>query len=146
MVDRYLRWQESLDATDTGVNKSVCAYGAPLVYDPNRFGDVVALGLDETLFYRKGPYHTRQWSTSIVDITIATLLDVVPGRGGDKPKEWIANQTKEWRQCVKWGTLDLSCPYKAVFRAALPNTTLVIDPFHLVKLANKRLDECRRRR
>ena len=47
------------------VNDSVCAYGAPLVGDENRFGDVIALGLDETLFYRKGPYHTQQWSTSI---------------------------------------------------------------------------------
>ena len=127
------------------VNDAVCAYGAPLVDDENRFGDVVALGLDETLFYRKGPYHIQQWSTSIVDVKSATLLDVVCGRGGENPKEWIANQSEEWRQGVKWGTLDLSGSYRAVFRAALPKTTLVVDPFHLIQLANKRLDETRRR-
>ncbi len=127
------------------VNDSVCAYGAPLVDDEHRFGEVRALGLDETLFYRKGPYHIQQWSTSIVDVASATLLDVVPGRGGENPKEWIANQPEEWRQGVKWGTLDLSGSYRAVFRTALPNTTLVVDPFHLIQLANKRLDETRRR-
>jgi transposase len=128
------------------VNDSVCAYGAPLVDDEHCFGDVVALGLDETLFYRKGHYyHIQQWSTSIVDVTSAMLLDVVPGRGGENPKKWIANQPKDWRDMVRWGTLDLSGPYKAVFRAALPKTTLVVDPFHRIKLANKRLDETRRR-
>jgi hypothetical protein len=30
----------------------------PLVEDPNRFGEVRALGLDETLFYRQGRYRT----------------------------------------------------------------------------------------
>lgn len=126
------------------VNDSVCAYGAPLVDDPNRFGEVRALGLDETLFHRKGPYHIQQWSTSIVDVASVTLLDVVPGGGGEEPKKWIASQTKDWRDRVKWGTLDLSGPYKAVFCATLPNTTLVVDPFHL-QLANKRLGETRRR-
>ncbi len=32
-----------------------------------------------------------------------------------------------------------------MFRTVLPNTTIVADPFHLVKLANTRLDETRRR-
>ncbi len=73
-----------------------------------------------------------------------TLLDVVPGRGGESPKKWIANQPKNWCDTIKWGTLDLSGPYKSVFRSVLPNTTLVVDPFHLIQLANKRLYECRR--
>ncbi len=125
-------------------NDSVCAYGAPLVDDEHRFADVRALGLDETLFPREGCYRSQKWSTSIVDVTSATLLDVVPGREGKEPKKWIANQSEKWRQGVKWGTLDLSGSYRAVFRAALPNTTLVVDPFHLIKLANTLLDEVRR--
>ncbi len=39
----------------------------------------------------------------------------------------------------------MSVDNKSVFRTVLPNTTLVVDPFHLIQLANKRLDECRRR-
>lgn len=64
------------------MNDSVYAYGTPLVDDEHRLGDVVALRRDETLFYRKGPYHIQHWSTSIVDLENAPRLDVVCGRRG----------------------------------------------------------------
>ena len=41
--------------------------------------------------------------------------------------------------------LDLSGPYRKTFDDTLPDVTQVADPFHLVKLANSKLDECRRR-
>ena len=44
-----------------------------------------------------------------------------------------------------YATLDLSGPHRAVFTNALPDATLVADPFHVVKLASTKLDECRRR-
>ena len=127
------------------INDAVIAYGRPLVDDSSRFGAVDALGLDEILFYREGKYHRQNWATTIVDVRNPTLLDVVPGRGGEHPKAWIADQGQEWCDGVRWGTLDLSGSYRSVFRTALPNTTLVADPFHVIKIANKRLDECRRR-
>ncbi|MHB8345297.1 MAG: transposase family protein [Ferrimicrobium sp.] len=68
-------------------NDAVCAYGAPLVDDPDRFGMVRALGLDETLFYREGQYHSLHWVTPIVDVQCPKLADVVPGRGGEERKE-----------------------------------------------------------
>ena len=39
----------------------------------------------------------------------------------------------------------VSATYKSVFDDVLPKATLVADPFHLVKLANSKVDECRRR-
>ena len=48
------------------------------------------------------------------------------------------------RRCAG-ATLDLSGPYRAVFDEMLPDATQVADPFHVVKLANSKLDECRRR-
>jgi len=50
-----------------------------------------------------------------------------------------------WRAGVRYATLDLSGTYRAVFDAVLPGATQVADPFHVVKLANERLEECRRR-
>jgi transposase len=41
--------------------------------------------------------------------------------------------------------LDLSGPYRKVFNDGLDHVIQVADPFHLVKLANSKLDECRRR-
>jgi transposase len=41
--------------------------------------------------------------------------------------------------------LDLSGPYRATFDVMLPHVWQIADPFHLVRLANQRLDEVRRR-
>ena len=41
--------------------------------------------------------------------------------------------------------LDLSGPYRKAFTDSLPDAVQVADPFHVVKLANQRLDEARRR-
>ncbi len=38
------------------VNDAVISYGTALVDDPARIGDPAALGLDETLFHRQGPW------------------------------------------------------------------------------------------
>ena len=39
----------------------------------------------------------------------------------------------------------MSSAYKAVFDDALPHVIQIVDPFHLVKHANQKLEECRRR-
>jgi hypothetical protein len=50
---------------------AVVAYGTPLIDDAGRIGEVTALGVDETLFVRRGKWNERSWVTSIVDITPA---------------------------------------------------------------------------
>lgn len=121
------------------------AYGTALIDHPDRFDVVHALGLDEVLLVREGPYHRHHFSTSIVDVGRGQLLDVVPGRRGTEPKAWLEQQGAEWLGAVSVATLDLSAPYKAVFDAMVPDATQVADPFHVVKLANEKLDEYRRR-
>jgi transposase len=53
-------WHTIMDA--------VVQFGTPLIDDPNRFGFVDLLGLDETLFCRQGRWRTQAWSTQIVDV------------------------------------------------------------------------------
>jgi hypothetical protein len=50
------------------VNDTVMAYGSALLEDPDRFGEVTALGLDEVLFARLGAYRTATFSTQLVDV------------------------------------------------------------------------------
>ncbi len=116
------------------VNDTVLAYGEALVDDdPDRIGDVAALGLDETLFFRKGRWRTQQWATSIVDVAApggARLLDVVAGRSASGPSQWLEARPAEWRAQVRFGVLDLSGPYRKVFDDTLGHVTQVADPFH----------------
>jgi hypothetical protein len=131
------------------VNDTVVAYGSALVDDPARIAAVTtALGLDETLFCRRGHWRRQEFATSIVDVSPgrpAQLLDVVEGRSAAGPSVWIASRPQEWRDAIAWGVLDLSGPYRKTFDDTLPEAAQVADPFHLVKLANQKLDECRRR-
>lgn len=127
------------------VMDAVALYGTPLIDDPHRFGAVAAVGLDETLFARVGPFRRQLWSTQIVDVTAGQLLDVVAGRDSVEPCRWFADQPEAWRAGIGWATLDLSASYRAVFDTMLPDATQVADPFHVVRVANTALDECRRR-
>lgn len=128
------------------VMDAVSAYGRILIDDPQRIGAVTALGLDETLFARSGPFRTQGWSTSIVALDRpAQLLDVVPGRSAKGASEWIDARPQAWRDAIIWGVLDLSGPYRKTFTDSLPHVIQIADPFHVIKIANQRLDEARRR-
>jgi len=128
------------------VNDAVIAYGEALLdADDDRIGVVRALSLDETLFVREGPWRTQRWSTQMVDARSGQLLDVVAGRTADAPARWLADRDPAWRARIQWAVMDLSGPYRATFDTMLPHATQVADPFHVVKLAGAKLDECRRR-
>jgi transposase len=43
------------------------------------------------------------------------------------------------------GVLDMSGPYRKTFDDSLPDAIQVADPFHVLRHANSKLDECRRR-
>ena len=127
------------------VNDAVMLFGQVLIDDPARFGTVVAVGLDETLYKREGRYRKQCWSTQIVDVQRGQLLDVVAGREAVVCCAWFAERSLAWRDGIRWATLDLSSSYRVVLNTMLPDATQVADPYHVVHLANVALDECRRR-
>jgi transposase len=128
------------------INDAVMAYGQALLdADVDRVGTVAAVGVDEVLFARLGRWRTQAWSTSIVDVARGQLLDVIEGRSSVGLCDWLGAQDQAWRDAIAWATLDLSGPWRLAFDTMLPDATQVADPFHLVKLANQRLDEVRRR-
>ena len=128
------------------VNSAVQRWGcALLAADTARISDVEALGLDETLFWRRGRFRAKTWGTSIVDVGRGQLLDIVRGRTAQAPTRWMLRRPRRWLDNIAWAVLDLSGPYRAAFDSALPDARQVADPFHVVKLANEALDEVRRR-
>jgi transposase len=158
MTDRAARWAcEQVGrhgrsvkevAADLGadwhtVNRAVITYGTALVDDPDRIGPVTTLGLDETAFVRVGKFRHRLWSTQLVGDN--QLLDIVQGRDAAPACAWLAGRAESWRAGIEWVTLDLSGSYRSVADTMLPHATQVADPFHVVRVANERLDEVRRR-
>ncbi len=128
------------------VNTAVIAYGQTLIDDDlDRIPTVRALSLDETLFKREGRWRSQRWSTQLVDARTGQLLDVVEGRTASAPAQWLAGRDPLWLARIQWAVCDLSGPYRATFTTMLPDAVQVADPFHVVQLANRRLDECRRR-
>lgn len=67
-----------------------------MVEDPDRIGPVNALGLDEALFAREGPFRRQRWSTQSVDVRRGQLLDVVAGRDRDGLCRWLAARPTAW--------------------------------------------------
>jgi transposase len=127
------------------VMDAVTLWGRPLIDDPNRFGAVDAVGLDETLCVRVGRYRTQVWSTQIVDVRRGQLLDVIAGRNSSPACAWFAARPAGWCERIRWATLDLSAAYRTVFDTMLPHAVQVADPYHLVALGNRAVDETRRR-
>ncbi len=124
------------------VNVSVRRWGeALLAADTERISQVAALGLDEHLMWRRGPFRATAWATGIVDVGRGQLLDIVRGRTAKAPVQWLRKRPRSWLAGVRWGVLDLSGPYRAAFDAAVPHARQVADPFHVVRLGNDALDE-----
>ena len=60
------------------VNNEVVRWGKALLEaDTSRVGEVEAVGIDETLFWRKGKWRTKIWCTTVVDVRGHQLIDIV---------------------------------------------------------------------
>jgi hypothetical protein len=70
---------------------------------------------------------------------------VVEDRTAKAPSDWLKGRPQAWRDAIESGVIDPSGPYRKTFNDSLPEAMLVADPFHVIKLANTRLDDGRRR-
>ena len=50
---------------------------------------------------------------------------------------WLENQPANWKERINYGALDMSPAYAAVYSVILPNAAQVVDPFHVISLANR---------
>src|SRR5512135_1506339 len=73
------------------------------------------------------------------------LLGLVPGRSGAAVQTWLAARDEAWPAAVDVVALDPSAPFTAAIRRLLPRATVVVDHWHLVRLANQAVTEVRQR-
>ena len=127
------------------VMNAVVLHGTPLVDDPKRVGKVRALGIDETSFLAANREHSTIYATGLVDLRRRQMIDMVEGNSAAELRGWCARQDPAWLADVRVVATDLAESYRAGISPHLDHATRVADPFHVVRVANRCVDQVRRR-
>jgi transposase len=128
------------------VSDAVTTYGeALLAADRKRLNRTTAIGLDETKFVRLGQTSHADYATTVADVANHQIIDILPTRNFTEVARWLDKQPQGWKQRIRFGALDMSNTYAAVYSVVLPAADQVVDPFHVIALANRCLDSVRRR-
>ena len=128
------------------VNDAVCTYGAALLEaDRKRLNKTTAIGLDETSFVKLSTKKQADYATTVADVENHQIIDILPTRKYTDVAGWIDKQSQAWKERIRFGALDMSATYAAVYSVMLPKADQVVDPFHVISLANRSLDAVRRR-
>ena len=122
---------------------------------PQAPAGVRMLGVDETrarsvrwLLAEHGWRRRDPWMTSFVDLDPTHrggLLGLAPGRSGASVRGWLGLQTQAFRDGIEVVAVDPSAPFAAALREVLPSATLVVDHWHLHRLANLMVTQTRQR-
>jgi transposase len=127
------------------VNDAVTTYGEALLEaDRRRLNRTSAIGLDETSFVKLGGHHTA-YATTVTDVEHHRIIDILPTRNYVDVAGFLDRQPEAWKSRITYGALDMSATYAAVYSVILPKASQVVDPFHVISLANRALDQVRRR-
>jgi transposase len=124
---------------------AVVRHGTPLVDDPHRVGAVRAMGVDEHSYLAATPAHQTIYATSLVDLDRRIVIDLFEGKSAQKLRNWTGTHSKRWLAGVKVVALELTDTYRSGLRPHLSHARRVADPFHVVRVGNRMVDEVRRR-
>jgi transposase len=128
------------------VNDAVTTYGhALLEADKKRLNQTTAIGLDETSFVKHNGEARAHYATTVADVENHQIIDILPSRHYVDVAGWLDSQSTDWKNRINYGALDMSPTYAAVYSVILPDAAQVVDPFHVIALANRCLDGVRRR-
>jgi len=106
-------------------------------------GPVEAAGIDEFRRSIPGPAGSdgqarSQWFTHLVDLGAGGTLGLAQERTGEAGKGLL----EDHQSTLRYLAMDLSAPYRSAVPAGV---TVIADAFHLVKLANRKIDDAFRR-
>lgn len=99
------------------------------------------LSLDEA-HRRRG----QQLATIVSDPQRRRVIEVLDGRSQRVVARYLGSLPAEQRRAIEVVSIDPYEAYRQAIHTALPQATIVVDPFHLVRGANEALDTVRRER
>ncbi|MGO8905253.1 MAG: ISL3 family transposase [Solirubrobacteraceae bacterium] len=106
--------------------------------DERRLDGLVAIGVDE-ISYRR---HHR-YLTSVVDHQAGAIVWCAPGRNAATLQAFF-EELGERRHTIKAVSIDMSGGYEKAIREKIPKAEIAFDPFHVVRLAQRAVDQVRR--
>lgn len=92
------------------------------------------LGIDEI--------HIIKPRCVLTNIEERTLLDVLPNRSKETVVGYLSRLPNRGR--IQYVTMDMWQPYKDAVKAVLPKATIIVDKFHVVRMANQALETIRK--
>jgi transposase len=106
--------------------------------DESRLAALVAIGCDE-ISYRRG----QRYLTSIVDHQTGAIVWCSPGRNAATLQRFF-DELGERRHSIRAVSIDMSGGYEKAIREAIPAAEICFDPFHIVRLGQRAVDQVRR--
>ena len=104
-----------------------------------RLGDLTRIGVDE-ISYRRG----QRYLTLVADHADGAVVWAGKGRGAATLEQFFAALGAAELAKVKAVSIDMSGGYQKAIREHAAHITVCFDPFHVVALANRALDQLRR--
>jgi transposase len=99
-----------------------------------RFETPCWLGIDEI--------HIIKPRCVITNIEERTLIDLLPNRNKETVIGYLSRMPNKER--VQYVTMDMWAPYRDAVRLVLPKATIIVDKFHVVRMANQAMETVRK--
>ncbi len=147
MTDRLVRWigQQSLKRTFAGIadetgldEKTIRNIFRDYINELEarfRFETPKWMGIDEIHIINKP-------RCVVSNIQNNTIVDMLHNRNKDTVSKYLTRMPN--RDKVQYVAMDMWLPYRDAVQAVLPDATIVIDKFHVVRMANDAMERARK--
>jgi transposase len=107
----------------------------------------VQVGFDETVMSPAKRHRRRRFITAAVDVRDGQIIDVFEGRNAADLQAWLGAQPADWVRRIEVVSVDPHEGYRSAVTNSelLADVTIVVDPFHIVRLAGQAVTKCRQR-
>ena len=106
--------------------------------DERRLEGLVAIGVDE-ISYRRG----QRYLTTVADHAKGAIVWCAPGRNAQTLQAFF-DLLGERCGSIRAVSIDMSGGYEKAIRENVPDAEIAFDPFHVVRLAQRAVDQVRR--
>ena len=106
--------------------------------DHRRLHGLITIGVDE-ISYRRG----QRYLTSVADHSSGSIVWCAPGRSA-QTLQAVFDLLGERKHTIRAVSIDMSGGYQQAISQNLPDAEICFDPFHVVRLAQRAVDQVRR--